>query len=88
MTRVYKFTAEWDTHRSSLDKELARIVGGLPIEVINLDSAEGQVLAATFGVRGSSTLVKTRWLGGEEVVSASLIGFKHSRGTFEKFLEV
>ena len=88
MIKVYKFTAAFDPQCISLDKELARIKGGLPIQVVDLDSSEGQVLATTFGVRRSSTLVKTRRLGGEETVFASLVGFKHSRETFEKFLEV
>lgn len=85
--RVYKFTASWCANCVVLDKELARIKGGLDIEVIDAGSPQGEFLITKFGVRGLPSLVKTRDVKGEEEVYQSLIGVKHSRETLEKFLE-
>jgi hypothetical protein len=89
MSRVYKFQSYHVPECVSLDKELARIVGGLPIETVDFDTSGGESLAKRFGVRCLPTLVKTKMVPGEgEVVRASLAGHRHTREVFEKFLEV
>ena len=88
MKKVYKFRADYCTQCPNLDRELKRISGGIDVEVVNYDTEDGEALGKLFGVRGLPTLVKTEIVQGKEVVCGSLVGFKHSREVFEKFLEV
>ncbi len=88
MTKVYKFRADWCKQCPNLDRELARIKGGLDVEVVDIETAKGEALGEKWGVRGLPTLVKTSVIGGEEQLIDSLAGFKHTRERFEKFLEV
>lgn len=85
--KVYKFGAAYCSQCPNLDRELARIEGGIPIEVVDYGTPEGEALATSFGVRGLPTLVKTSTDDRGERVIASLAGYKYSRATFEEFLE-
>ena len=88
MNKVYKFRADWCNQCPNLDKELARIDGGLEVEVVDYATPEGEALGKKFGVRGLPTMVKTREVRGVEQVMDSVVGFQHTRATLEKFLEV
>lgn len=87
MKKLYKFQAAYCTQCPNLTRELERIEGGLPITVIDYDTPDGEALGKKLGVRGLPTMVKVEDKSGTDVVIEALAGYRHTRATFEKFLE-
>ena len=88
MLKVFKFQVAHEKRCLALDVELARIEGGIPVEVIDFATPLGEGLAKEFGVRCLPTMVKVEVVPDGIRVVAALAGERHSRETFERFLEV
>jgi hypothetical protein len=87
MNKVYLFTLAGNKDCDSLQKELDRVEGGLPIALVDFldEGLQPCKLAKHFRIHGVPTLVKVNEHG---TVTEALAGYKYTRETFERFLEV
>jgi hypothetical protein len=84
------FTLKNNKHCDYMKGELARIEGGLDVEELSFQQADGEMsdFALSLGVRGVPTLVKVSTDGkGVATVTEALAGYKYSRDVYSKFLE-